>query len=122
MGHLAQLRRQVERLYSRYLCGNDAHHYRIRAALREDIDAKSGALMDTEGDVYRACLYKFLCSVGIAGEQRHRYHFSLIGCQGAKPFDLDWGQLAVDLYLRRSAYGKVQIADNFTGRNQHLLD
>src|SRR5205085_9639791 len=118
--HVGELRGQVQAFERRYLRGDDAHHYRVGAALLEDVYAEARARGQRVAQVGRARVRETVGRVGVALHQGHRDDLGLVGRELLKPQDLRGAQAAVDLHLRRLADGKVQVADALRDL-EHLL-
>ena len=84
---------------------------RVGAALREDVDAETGAAGEAVGEVDGAGSGQLVHEVALAPDEAHRAELGLVGKQPLDAREADGLELTVHLDLRRPAHGQVQVRD-----------
>src|SRR5204862_7581625 len=86
-----------------------------------DVDAEAGALGEAVGEVHRARLHELVREVALAGQEPHGDELGLVGQQALDAGVGDGAEVAVQLDLRRTPDGQVQVGDS--GRQiEHRLE
>jgi hypothetical protein len=126
LNDLAKDRRQSKLLQCRDLRLQPAHHDRVSAVLLENVDAKSGQILQRIATIARAAIRKILPEPLVAIDNVIGQLIDFLRPEnGCRRFEWEFAQRAVRLDERGLAHGKEQIGNALAAgdhRGKELID